>query len=152
MAITIEGRNFVPASPARVWECLNDANILKACIPGCESLEKLDDATFTGVVLFKVGPVKARFRGRVTLTDQQPPSRCRVLAEGEGGIAGFGKGLADVFLTETAEGTELVYKVDASIGGKIAQFGARLMVGTIRNLADEFFTTFASQVVMDAGA
>jgi uncharacterized protein len=146
MALLLEGRNIAPTSPEKVWACLNDVEILKDSIPGCEVLEKQDATTFSGVVLFKIGPVKARFKGKVTLTDLDPPHSCRILGEGEGGIAGFGKGAASVTLKAIPEGTEIYYVIDASIGGKIAQLGSRLMAGTIRKLADEFFTAFAARV------
>ncbi len=149
MALILDGKHTAPAAPDIVWACLNDVEILKESIPGCEILEKLDATTFSGVVLFKIGPVKARFKGRVTLTDNDPPHACKIIGEGEGGIAGFGKGSADVKLRAIPEGTEISYVIDASIGGKIAQLGSRLMAGTIRKLADEFFTAFAARIARE---
>ncbi|KAB2919339.1 MAG: ATP-binding cassette domain-containing protein [Hyphomicrobiaceae bacterium] len=143
MTLSLEGSYLAPAPLDHVWERLNDATVLRAAIPGCEALEKHDDTSFSGIVLFKIGPVKARFRGKVRLTDLQAPHACKIVGEGEGGVAGFAKGAADVKLAAVPQGTLISYKVDATTGGKIAQFGSRLMASTIRKLAEEFFATFS---------
>ncbi len=149
MSLLLEGKNIAPASPEKVWESLNDVEILKASIPGCEELERHDQNSFSGVVVLKIGPVKARFKGKVTLADLNPPNGCSIVGEGEGGIAGFAKGTAIVSLLAVPEGTEVSYKIDASIGGKIAQLGSRLMAGTIAKLSDQFFSKFATLVNAD---
>ena len=142
MSLKLDGLHVVPATPDETWAKINDVEVLSRCIPGCESLEQHSPTEFSGVILFKIGPVKARFKGRVALTNLAPPNACRIVGEGEGGIAGFAKGAADVALTAIDEGTQLSYAIDASIGGKIAQLGSRLMAGTVKKLADEFFTKF----------
>ena len=139
----IKGEYKIPASREKVFAALNDPAVLQACIPGCEELEKTDDHNFRVVAKMKVGPVSARFRGRVTLSDLDPPNGYRISGEGEGGIAGFAKGGATVGLTESDGGTLLKYDVEAQIGGKLAQLGQRLINGTAKKLADEFFANFA---------
>ena len=144
MAMTMNGEFVLPADKATVWARLNDAETLKASIPGCESLDKLSDTEFQAVVKIKIGPVSARFKGKVNLTDIDPPNSYRIAGEGEGGIAGFAKGGATVRLADAdGGGTKLSYDVDAQVGGKIAQLGARLIDGTAKKLADEFFANFA---------
>ena len=144
MAVTMSGERVLPADKATVWARLNDAETLKAAIPGCESLEKLSDTELQAVAKVKIGPVSARFKGKVNLTDMDPPNSYRISGQGEGGIAGFAKGGANVRLTEAeGGGTRLSYDVDAQVGGKIAQLGSRLIDGTAKKLADEFFTNFA---------
>jgi len=144
MAVTMSGEFVLPADKATVWAKLNDADTLKASIPGCESLEKLSDTEMQAVVKVKIGPVSARFKGRVNLTDIDAPNSYRISGQGEGGIAGFAKGGANVRLTDAeGGGTKLSYDVDAQVGGKIAQLGSRLIDSTAKKLADEFFTNFA---------
>jgi carbon monoxide dehydrogenase subunit G len=144
MAMTMTGEIVLPADKATVWKRLNDADTLKASIPGCESLEKVSDTEFRAVVKVKIGPVGARFKGKVNLTDIDPPNGYRIVGEGEGGIAGFAKGGATVNLTDAdGGGTKLSYQVDAQVGGKIAQLGARLIDSTAKKLAGEFFDNFA---------
>lgn len=126
-----------------MWEKLNDPDVLKACIPGCEELEKIDDRGFRAVAKMKVGPVSARFRGKVILSDLDPPNGYKISGEGEGGVAGFAKGSARVDLRESNGGTLVGYRVDAQIGGKLAQLGQRLINGTAKKLADEFFANFS---------
>lgn len=126
-----------------VWEKLNDPDVLKACIPGCEELEKTHDRGFRAVAKMKVGPVSARFRGKVILSDLDPPNGYKISGEGEGGVAGFAKGSARVDLCESNGGTLVDYRVDAQIGGKLAQLGQRLINGTAKKLADEFFANFS---------
>ena len=144
MAMTMTGEFVLPADKASVWARLNDAQTLQASIPGCESLEKLSDTEFQAVVKVKIGPVGARFKGKVHLTDIDAPNSSRIAGEGEGGIAGFAKGGATVRLGDAeGGGTKLSYDVDARVGGKIAQLGARLVDSTAKKLAAEFFANFA---------
>jgi uncharacterized protein len=134
----------VPAPQAKVWAALNDPEILKRCIPGCQSLEMTSPTDMTATVVIKVGPVKATFAGKVTLSDLDPPNGYRISGEGSGGVAGFAKGGATVALTPDGEdATNLNYTVDAQIGGKLAQLGARLIDSTAKKLAGEFFQNFA---------
>ena len=126
----------VPAAQAKVWAALNDAAILKKCIPGCERLEKVSPTEMTAAVVVKVGPVKANFSGKVNLSDIDPPNGYRISGEGSGGVAGFAKGGATVKLTpDGPDATNLKYTVDAQIGGKLAQLGSRLMDATAKKLA-----------------
>ena len=125
---------------------LDTPRALKASIPGCEELETTDDEGFRATVKVKVGPVSARFKGKVTLSDLDPPNGYRISGEGEGGVAGFAKGGATVALAEKDGGTLLSYNVEAQIGGKLAQLGQRLINGSAKKLADEFFANFAKAV------
>ena len=144
MAVTMSGEFVLPADKATVWAKLNDAETLKASIPGCESLEKLSDTELQAAVKVKIGPVSARFKGKVNLTDIDAPNSYRISGQGDGGIAGFAKGGANVRLAEVdGGGTKLHYDVDAQVGGKIAQLGGRLIDSTAKKLADEFFANFA---------
>ena len=146
MAMTMNGEVELPASREVVWAKLNDPDVLKACIPGCEELEKTDEQNFRAVAKVKVGPVSARFKGKVMLSDLDPPNGYKISGEGEGGIAGFAKGSATVGLAEKDGGTLLSYNVEAQIGGKLAQLGQRLISGTAKKLADEFFSNFAKAI------
>jgi carbon monoxide dehydrogenase subunit G len=143
MAMTMTGEIQLDASREEVWEKLNNPSVLKACIPGCEELEKTEDHGFRAVAKMKVGPVSTRFRGKVTLSDLDPPNGYMISGEGEGGVAGFAKGGAKVDLVEREGGTLLSYRVHAQIGGKLAQLGQRLINGTAKKLADEFFANLA---------
>ncbi len=140
------GEYRIEASPATVWTGLNDPNVLQRCIPGCESVDRISDTEFTAKVVLQVGPVKARFAGKVTLSDLDPPNGYKISGEGQGGVAGFGKGGATVTLTPDGIGTVLRYAADAQVGGKIAQIGGRLIDATAKKLADEFFSRFAEVV------
>ena len=143
----------IPASKATVWASLNDPEILRRCIPGCQSLEMASPTEMVATVVLKVGPVKATFSGKVTLSDLDPPNSYRISGEGSGGVAGFAKGGAVVRLeSESAEVTVLHYEVDAQIGGKLAQLGARLINSTAAKLAGEFFKSFADVVSAKAEA
>jgi carbon monoxide dehydrogenase subunit G len=144
MAMTMTGEYLLPASREVVWAKLNDAEVLKACIPGCEEFNKTSDTEFQAVATIKIGPVKARFRGRVQLTDLDPPNGYRISGVGDGGIAGFAKGGATVALGEKDDGTLLTYNVEAQIGGKLAQLGQRLINGAAKKIADAFFQKFAA--------
>ncbi|ABD07795.1 Carbon monoxide dehydrogenase subunit G [Rhodopseudomonas palustris HaA2] len=145
MAMTMSGEYLLEAPRETVWERLNDPAVLKECIPGCEQLERTDDG-FDAVAKMKVGPVSARFKGKVRLSDLDPPSAYKISGEGEGGVAGFAKGGASMALTEHEDGTLLKYLVEAHVGGKVAQLGQRLINGAAKKLADEFFTKFAAIV------
>src|SRR5207302_4397424 len=145
MAMVKNGEVQLPAPREAVWAKLNDPEVLKACIPGCESLEKLSDTEFQAVAVVKIGPVKAKFKGKLRLTDLDPPNGYRISGEGDGGVAGFAKGGAIVALQEKDGGTLLAYNVEAQIGGKLAQLGQRLVNGAAKKLADQFFAKFAAQ-------
>src|SRR5262245_10246907 len=127
MAMTMTGEVELAAPRETVWAKLNDPEVLKACIPGCETLEKLSDTEFQAVAVNRIGPVKARFKGKVRLTDLDPPNGYKISGEGDGGVAGFAKGGAVVALTPKEAGTLLTYNVEAQIGGKLAQLGQRLV-------------------------
>jgi carbon monoxide dehydrogenase subunit G len=142
----IKGEYRIAAPREKVFAALNDPAILQACIPGCESLEKTSDTEMTAKVRLRIGPVSASFTGKVTLSDLDPPNGYRISGEGQGGAAGFAKGGAVVTLRDDAGDTVLTYNVDAQVGGKIAQVGARLIDGTAKKLADEFFGKFATMV------
>ena len=143
----MEDTRRVPAPQAKVWAALNDPAILKACIPGCEKLEMTSPTDMTATVVIKVGPVKATFSGKVTLSDLDPPNGYRISGEGSGGVAGFAKGGAAVKLVaDGPDATILNYEVDAQIGGKLAQLGGRLIDATAKKLAGEFFEAFAAKV------
>ena len=148
----MSGENRIPASIDKVWAALNDPDILKASIPGCQSLEKTSDTEMTATVQAKVGPVKATFKGNVTLSNINPPNGYTISGEGKGGVAGFAKGGADVNLTPDGDGTLLAYKVNAQVGGKLAQIGARLIDATAKQMADQFFAAFAANVAGPAAA
>lgn len=143
------GEYRIPASRQKVWDALNDPAVLQQCIPGCETLEKVSDTELKATVRMKVGPVSARFGGKVTLSDMDPPNGYRISGEGQGGAAGFAKGGAVVKLSDADGATVLNYKADAQVGGKIAQIGARLIDGTAKKLADEFFSKFSEVVGAD---
>jgi carbon monoxide dehydrogenase subunit G len=146
MAMTMTGDVQLPAPREEVWAKLNDPEVLKVCIPGCESLEVTGENEFQAVATNKIGPVKARFKGKVRLTDLDPPNGYRISGEGDGGVAGFAKGGATVALQPKDGGTLLTYNVEAQIGGKLAQLGQRLVNGAAKKLADQFFAKFANAV------
>ena len=142
----IKGEYKIAAPRDKVFAALNDPAVLQACIPGCESLEKTSDTEMKAKVRLRIGPVSASFTGKVTLSDIDPPNGYRISGEGQGGVAGFAKGGAVVALRDDGGGTVLDYNVDAQVGGKIAQVGARLIEGTARKLSDEFFGKFAATI------
>jgi uncharacterized protein len=146
MAMTMSGEYQLPVPRETVWEKLNDPATLKACIPGCEQLDKLSDNEFQAVATAKIGPVKATFKGKVTLSDIDPPNGYKISGQGDGGVAGFAKGGATVKLEPKDGGTLLSYAVEAQIGGKLAQIGQRLVNGAAKKIADEFFENFAAAV------
>jgi hypothetical protein len=144
------GEYRIQASREQVWAALNDPETLKASLPGCESLEKVSEREFVATVVAKVGPVKAKFNGNVTLSNLNPPESYTISGEGKGGAAGFAKGGADVRLVEEGDITVLTYTAKADVGGKLAQLGSRLIDGTAKKMADEFFDNFAKQVAPPA--
>ncbi len=137
---------LISAPRDKVYAALMDPEVLKASIPGCEELTRLSDDEFTAKVVLKVGPVKARFGGQVTLDRSGAPERMSITGEGNGGVAGFARGGADVELIEEAGGTRLRYTAKADIGGKIAQLGSRLILGTAKKLSAAFFSNFAATI------
>lgn len=145
------GEYRIQAPRDRVWEALNDPEVLKQAIPGCDVIDKQSDTEMSAKVTAKVGPVKASFTGQVTLSDLDPPNSYRISGEGKGGAAGFAKGGANVVLEADGDATILKYEVNATVGGKLAQLGARLIDGTAKKMAGEFFTKFA-EVVESANA
>lgn len=140
------GTRIIAADRATVWTHLNRAETLKVCIPGCEELTGSAENGFEAVVKQKVGPVKATFKGAMTLEDVDAPNSYRIIGEGKGGIAGFAKGAANVVLTDVEGGTELSYHVDAKVGGKLAQLGSRIVGGFAKKMADQFFENFQATV------
>nr|WP_193371492.1 carbon monoxide dehydrogenase subunit G [Pelagibius marinus] len=140
------GQYRIEAPRETVWEALNDVEVLRLCIPGIEEIEKTSDTSFTAKVRAKVGPVSARFAGEVTLSDLDPPKGYTISGEGKGGAAGFAKGGAKVSLEEDGAATLLNYDVNAQVGGKLAQIGSRLIDGTAKKMADDFFSRFAETV------
>lgn len=140
------GEYRIPASRERVWEALNDPEVLAACIDGCESLTRVAEDRFEGVVRARIGPVSATFRGSVSLVDLQPFESYGLRVEAKGGAAGFGKGEASVTLAETTDGTLLRYGARANVGGKLAQIGSRLVDGAVRKMADAFFAAFTERL------
>jgi len=148
----MHGEFRIPAPRQAVWEKLNDPETLKICIPGAQTVDRSADNEFTARVVAKVGPVKATFNGKVTLTDLNPPAGYTITGEGTGGVAGFAKGSAKVDLEEDGTETILRYGVQAQVGGKLAQIGSRLIDATARKMADEFFKNFANAVTPSAAA
>jgi len=147
MALVIEGEERIAAPLQKVWEALNDPEVLKATIPGCQSLEMQSPTEMTATVVLKIGPIKATFNGEVTLKNLKPPHSYTIQGEGKGGIAGFAKGGADVTLKEDgADTTILTYTAKADVGGKMAQLGSRLINSTSKKLAGQFFDTFNKKV------
>lgn len=140
------GEQLIPAAQAEVWRGLNDPEVLKSCISGCESIEKLTEDEYAIVTVAAIGPVKARFKGKLSLTDIDPQNSYSLSFDGQGGAAGFGKGSAKVSLTAEREGTRLSYAVKAQIGGKLAQIGSRLIDAVAKKMADDFFAAFNTKI------
>jgi carbon monoxide dehydrogenase subunit G len=142
----MSGERLIAASRETVWQALNDPAVLKACIPGCETIDKLSDTEMTATVSAKIGPISSRFNGKVTLADLDPPTSYTISGEGQGGVAGFARGGAKVQLSDVPGGTALHYQVNAQIGGKMAQLGARLIDSVAKSYAETFFTRFSELV------
>ena len=140
------GERRIAAPRQVVWDALNDTTTLKASIPGCETLEKTDDTHMKATAAVKLGPISARFNGAVTLSDIDAPNSYTISGEGQGGVAGFAKGGAKVFLSDDAGATLLKYEVNAQVGGKLAQLGARLIDASAKQMAEQFFTKFSDEV------
>jgi hypothetical protein len=142
----MSGEERIPASQADTWAALNDPEILKACVPGCESIERLAENEYQVLMVARIGPVSAKFKGKLALSDLKPPHSYAIAFEGQGGAAGFGKGGAQVQLAPDGEGTRLSYQVNANVGGKLAQIGSRLVDGAARKIAQDFFAAFNEKV------
>jgi len=136
------GEQLIALPQAATWNALNDPAVLKQCIPGCETLERVSENQYEVTMRAKVGPVNARFKGKMTVTDADPPHGYTLVFEGQGGVAGFAKGQASVALSPQDSGTRLAFSAKATVGGKLAQVGARLLDGVAKKLANDFFTAF----------
>jgi carbon monoxide dehydrogenase subunit G len=151
----LTGEYRISATRGEVWKALNDPEVLKHCIDGCQELNKDSDTQFSAKVTAKVGPVKAKFAGKVTLSELDPPNGYKISGEGQGGVAGFAKGGAVVKLTEDGKDTVLTYSANAEVGGKLASVGSRLIEGVAKKQADDFFGKFSKivggEVSSDAG-
>lgn len=139
----LSGQYEIPASAREVWTALNDPQILAACVPGCDNFEKAGPTAFVVAVTLKIGPVRATFKGKIELSELDPPRRCVIRGEGKGGAAGFAKGEAEVLLDEKHGVTTLTYTANAAVGGKLARIRQRLIDGAAQSIADEFFGRFA---------
>jgi carbon monoxide dehydrogenase subunit G len=146
------GEQLIPVSQDKVWRGLNDPEVLKACIAGCEAIDKVSDNEYKLTIVASVGPVKAKFAGKLVLSDLNPPKSYSLSFEGSGGAAGFGKGGAQVSLKPEGSSTRLSYSARASVGGKLAQVGSRLIDGVARKMADDFFTAFNEKLTGAPGA
>ena len=140
------GEQLIPASQQDTWDALNDPEILRASVPGCDSIEKTGDNEYQVLMVARVGPVSAKFKGKLALSDLDPPNSYSIAFEGQGGAAGFGKGSAQVSLSPEGEGTRLAYSVKASVGGKLAQIGSRLVDAAAKKIANDFFQAFNDKV------
>jgi len=140
------GEQLIPASQQDTWNALNDPEILKACVPGCESIDAIGENEYQVLMVARVGPVSAKFKGKLSLSDLNPPNSYSIAFEGQGGAAGFGKGGAQVSLAQEASGTRLSYAVKASVGGKLAQIGSRLVDAAARKISEDFFKAFTEKV------
>jgi carbon monoxide dehydrogenase subunit G len=147
-----EGDALIPAAPEAVWEGLNDPEVLRRSIPGCQAMEQTGEREFTATVVAKVGPVSATFKGKVELDDLNPPVSYTLRGRGQGGPAGFAKGAARITLAPEGEGTRLTYVADADIGGKLASVGGRLIQGVAKKTADDFFAGFSRVLTGSAEA
>ena len=147
----IIGDQLIPKPQQQTWDAICDPEVLKVCIPGCESMEKISDSEFHLTMNAKVGPVSAKFKAKITLTNIDAPNAYTLIFEGQGGVAGFAKGEANVKLAPEGEATRLSYAAKANVGGKIAQIGARLIDGVARKTAEQFFTKFNQHVSSTTG-
>ena len=148
----LQGERLIPTTQDKTWAALNDPEILKACITGCESLERTGDDSFAALVAVKVGPVSARFKGNLKLSNVQAPNSYTINFDGQGGVAGFGKGSADVTLSAEGAQTRLKYLAKAQVGGKMAQVGSRLIDAAASKVAEDFFKAFEAQLAPPAAA
>lgn len=148
----LKGERLIPASVDTTWAALNNPDILKACITGCESLERTGDDAFQALVTVRVGPVSAKFKGNLKMTDVKAPNSYTINFDGQGGVAGFGKGSADVSLAAEGSGTKLSYVARAQVGGKMAQVGSRLIDAAAGKVAEDFFTAFEAALAPAEGA
>ena len=145
--MVIEGEHLLPCNIAEAWQALNDPEILKLCIAGCESIESAGENRFECLITAKYGPVKTRFKSVLNVTNINEPYSYTLTGEGKGGVAGFGKGKADVQLSRDGEATRLRYQAEFSVGGKLAQVGSRLVASTTRKLANDFFSRFSAELI-----
>ena len=145
--MVIEGEHLLPCNIAEAWQALNDPEILKLCIAGCESIESAGENRFECLITAKYGPVKTRFKSVLNVTNINEPYSYTLTGEGKGGAAGFGKGKADVQLSRDGEATRLRYQAEFSVGGKLAQVGSRLVASTTRKLANDFFSRFSAELI-----
>jgi uncharacterized protein len=148
----MNGERTLPATQEQTWNALNDPAILKECIPGCESIDRISESEFALAMVAAIGPVKAKFKGKLSLADVNPPQSYNLIFEGQGGMAGFAKGGAQVALIPEGSTTRLTYAVNASVGGKLAQVGSRLVDGAAKKLADQFFARFQERFTGGAAA
>ena len=142
----ITGEQLIPKPQQQTWDAICDPAVLQVCIPGCESMEKISASEFQLLMAAKVGPVSAKFKGKITLANVDAPNAYRLIFEGQGGVAGFAKGQADVKLAPEGDATRLAYVAKATVGGKIAQVGSRLIDGVAKKLAENFFSAFNKHV------
>jgi carbon monoxide dehydrogenase subunit G len=142
----MQGSRQLAVTQQQAWDALNDPAVLKACIPGCDKVEAMGENRYAIAMALKIGPVAAKFSGKIALTDMVPPASYKLSFDGQGGVAGFGKGSAEVKLTPNADGCELAYTVHASVGGKVAQLGQRLIDGAAKGLAEDFFKRFDEEM------
>jgi hypothetical protein len=145
------GEQLIRASQADTWAALNDPDFLKACVPGCETIERTSDTEYAVQMTARIGPVSAKFKGRMTLSNLNPPHSYSITFEGQGGVAGFAKGSADVTLSPEPLDTRLAYKVKANVGGKLAQIGSRLVDAAANKVANDFFTAFNEKMTATHG-
>ena len=146
------GEQLIPASQAATWKASNDPDFLKQCVPGCESIDRVSDTEFLVNMTARVGPVSAKFKGKMQLSDLKPPHSYALAFEGQGGVAGFAKGSALVALAPEGDATKLSYKVKANIGGKLAQIGSRLVDAAANKVANDFFNAFNQRMAAMHGA
>lgn len=144
--MNLQGERLIAATPEATWAALNDPDTLKACIAGCETLDRVADDEYLATMAMRIGPVNARFKGRLKLENIVPPSSYTIAFDGQGGVAGFGKGSADVKLAPEGAGTRLSYAAKAQVGGKLAQVGSRLIEGAASKIADDFFAAFETRL------
>ena len=150
--MNLQGERLIAAAPEATWAALNEPETLKACIAGCETLERVADDEFLATMALRIGPVNARFKGRLKLENIVPISSYTIAFDGQGGVAGFGKGSADVRLTPEGAGTRLAYAARAQVGGKLAQIGSRLIEGAATKITDDFFDAFEARLAPEAAA